>query len=436
MTEVIGIISQLVIFLLVFSFPFQPKKLNHLLSLKKNTLNYIDAHALNIIFFIYLAIIFSFANLDLKTLFKFHIIISFIFFVVNFKEIRSCIKKFDKFIFFIFLLIVSSIFFYISQNLKLEWDGHHWIEKAVVFFNGSNIEEISKVKVHPHYPHVGSYIWAYFWKNSLLELEYLGRFFQSYFYVVSIFLLLNLLKRLSDNLKVLFLLFIILITFEPYLFAGYQEYLIFSSLIIALRFINLINFNNHLNYKIIIFILLIFYTLCWFKDEGLIYYLIFSSTLIFFLNSPTKNKILFVILLIFLWVVQYLLQKYLIGIYDFPQKISLAEIYNDLINIKIFITKIYKITLHILISFIKYPLWLLSIFSIIGLIFLKVKLDKTLQYYLSCLFFNIGFIYAIFFTFKNLDFFLKVSLDRLLFQTSGFYLIFLILILNKIKKIR
>ena len=133
MTEVIGIISQLVIFLLIFSFPFQPKKLNHLLSLKKNTLNYIDTHALNIIFFIYLAIIFSFANLDLKTLFKFHIIISFIFFIVNFKEIRSCIKKFDKFIFFIFLLIVSSIFFYMSQNLKLEWDGHHWIEKALVF---------------------------------------------------------------------------------------------------------------------------------------------------------------------------------------------------------------------------------------------------------------------------------------------------------------
>ena len=70
MTEVIGIISQLLIFLLIFSFPFQPKKLNHLLSLKKNTLNYIDAHALNIIFFIYLATIFSFANLDLKTLLK------------------------------------------------------------------------------------------------------------------------------------------------------------------------------------------------------------------------------------------------------------------------------------------------------------------------------------------------------------------------------
>ena len=436
MIEVIGIISQLVIFLLVFSFPFQPKKLNHLLNLKKNTLNYIDAHALNIIFFIYLATIFSFANLDLKTLFKFHIIISFIFFIVNFREIKSCINKSETFIFFIFLLIVSSIFFYISQNLKLEWDGHHWIEKALVFFNGSNIEEISKVKIHPHYPHVGSYIWAYFWKNSLLELEYLGRFFQPYFYVVSIFLLLNLLKKQSDSLKILFLLFIVLITFEPYLFAGYQEYLIFSSLIIALRFINLINFNNHPNYKTIFFILLIFYTLCWFKDEGLIYYLIFSITLIFFLNCPTQNKILFVILLIFLWVVQYLLQKYLIGIYDFPQKISLSEIYNDITNIKIFITKIYKITLHILISFIKYPLWLLSIFSIIGLTFLKVKLDKTIQYYLSCLLLNMGFIVSIFFTFESLDFMLRVSLDRLLFQTSGFYLIFLILILNKMNKIK
>jgi len=433
MIELLAIILQLVIFLVVFSFPFQPKSLNRFLNLKNNTLTYLDAHALNIVFFVYLAIIFSFINLDLKVLFKSHIILSIIFFIVNFKELKSNISKPGILNFFIFLLIIISIFFSISLNLKLNWDGHHWIEKALVFFNGLNIQEISNVKTHPHYPHVGSYIWAYFWKNSLLELEYLGRFFQPYFYIISIFLFLNLLKNQSNNFRLLFIFFIILITFEPYLLAGYQEYLIFSSLIVAARFINLINFKDYTNYKIIFLIFLIFYTLCWFKDEGTVYYIIFSSFLIIFLNESIQKKLLFISSIVLLLVLQYLLQKYLIGIYDFPQKITFTEVYNDVVNIKIFITKIYKITLHILISFIKYPLWLLSIFSLIGLMLMKINLNKTSQYYVCCLILNICFIFVIFFTFRSFDFMLKVSLDRLLFQTSGFYAVFLFMFLNKIR---
>ena len=434
MTEIIGIILQLFIFLVIFSFPFQPKNLNQLLNLKKNTLNHIDAHAINIIFFIYLSIFFSFTNLDIKLLFKFHIIIASIFFIFNYNEIKFDINSSGKFNFYIFLLTVLSIFFYISQNLKLEWDGHHWIEKSLIFFNGSNIRELINVNTHSHYPHGGSYIWAYFWKNSFLEFEYVGRLFQPYFYVLSIFLLSNLLEKQSNNLKIFFILFIILISFEPYLFAGYQEYLIFSSLILATRYVALIKFKINENYKIIFLIFLIFYILCWFKDEGLVYFLIFSSILIFFLNYSLKRKILFMIFLICLWSSQYLSQKYLIGIYDFPQKISLVEIYNDIINIKILFVKIYKIIFHILISFIKYPMWLLTVISIIGLLFVKTKISKILQYHMCCLLLNLSFIVFIFLTFRSFDFMLKVSLDRLLFQTSGFYMIFFIIFLNKINK--
>ena len=435
MIEILGIFLQLLVFVLIFSFPFKVNQINSFFGLEKNYLNYFDVHAINIIFFIYLAIILSFTGLDLKTIFKFHLIISIIFFIFNFKEIKSSIYRIEKFNYLFFLLLIISIFFYISQNLKLEWDGHHWIEKALVFFNGLKIQEISNVKVHPHYPHIGSYIWAYFWKNSLLELEYLGRFFQPYLYVLSIFVVSNLIKNTNNNLKIVSILFLVLITFEPYLFAGYQEYLIFSSLIIASRYIQLLKFKKIENFKIIFLVFLIFYTLPWYKDEGIVYYFIFGAILIFFLNYNLKNKIIFFLILILLWYLQFLSQKYIIGIYDFPQKTSLEDLYNDIINIKLFLTKISKIFLHIFISFIKYPLWLVLTISFFGLLINKANLDKNMKYFIFCFLFNILFIIAVFFTFKSFDFMLKVSLDRLLFQTSGFYSVFIVIFLNKIKKI-
>jgi len=336
----------------------------------------------------------------------------------------------------VFCLLIISIFFSISLNLKLEWDGHHWIEKAVVFFNELGFEELKNVKVHAIYPHTGSYIWAYFWKNSLLELEYVGRYFQVYFYVLSIFLCINLLKTKNDALKILLVLFLILITYEPYLLAGYQEYLIFSSLLVASRFIVLLNFTNQNNYKLIFLIMFTLYTLCWFKDEGIVYYLIFSIPLFLFLNLSIQKKILLFIFLLSLLILQYCLQKYLIGIYDFPQGTSIDKVIKDIMNIEILLTKTYKIILHALIAFIKYPLWLIVFLSYLFFILMSKKKNKIFLYYNYCLILNMGFIFAIFFTFNTFDLMLKVSLDRLLFQTSGFYIIFVFMSLNEMKIIK
>ncbi len=436
MIEIIGILLQLIIFLIIFSFPFTPELLNNSLGLRKNTLNYIDAHAVNIIFFILLATFFSFTNLDLKTLFKFHIIIGLIFFIINFKKLKSYINRSKLLHIFVFCLLIISIFFYISLNLKLEWDGHHWIEKALVFFNELGFEELKNVRVHAIYPHTGSYIWAYFWKNSLIELEYVGRYFQVYFYVLSTFLCVNLLKTKNDVLKILLVLFLILITYEPYLLAGYQEYLIFSSLLVASRFITLLNFDSKNDFKLILLIILTLYTLCWFKDEGIIYYVIFSFILIVFLNFSIQKKLLLFIFLMSLLILQYCLQRYLIGIYAFPQVTPIYDVLKDLMNVEILLTKTYKIILHALISFIKYPLWLILFISYLFYISISQKKNKLFLYYTCCLIINMVFIFSIFFTFKSFDFMLRVSLDRLLFQTSSFYIIFLFTLLNEMKRIK
>ena len=433
MTEVFSIFAQYLIFLIIFSFPFTPKILNKTLKIERFNFNYIDAHSINLVFFLYFCLFFSFLNVDLKILFKIYLLMSCIFILFNFKKLSFNFNKVDVLYFFVFSLIIISIFLSIAQNLKLEWDGHHWIEKVLIFFKDGLIQNLKDVIIHPHYPHLGSYIWALFWKNSLLELEYFGRYFYVYFYIVSVFLILNLLNLKNKIIKLIIVLFFVLITYEPYLLAGYQEYLIFSSLIFASRYILIINFKAPANLKLIFLILSILYTICWFKDEGVVYFIIFSITLILFLKNSNFSKIFFVFTIIGLLIFQYILQKYLIGIYDFPQKISIFEVLNDVSNLKILFTKLTKIFMHCIIAFIKYPLWLIILISVFIQFFFIKKIDNYSNYFLICLFFNLTFIITIFFTFKSFDFMLRVSLDRLLFQTSGFYITLILLTLKNIK---
>ena len=434
MIEVFSIFAQFLIFLIIFSFPFTPKILNNTFKVKQFDFNLIDAHSINIIFFIYFCLFFSFLNVNLAILFKIYFLLSLIFIVFNIKKFDF--KNFDILPFFVFSLLIVSIFFSIAQNLKLEWDGHHWIEKVLVFFKNNEIKDLKNVLIHNHYPHLGSYIWAFFWKNSFLELEYFGRFFYVYFYIVAIFLIFNSLKLDNIIIKLFAILFFILITYEPYLLAGYQEYLIFSSLIFASRYISMIDFKTPVNLRFIFLILLILYTICWFKDEGIVYFLIFNLILIRFLNISNFSKINLIFCLIGLLILQYVLQKYLIGIYDFPQQTSVMDVLKDVTNIKILFIKLSQIFMHCVIAFIKYPLWLIIIISIFVQLFFINKIETCSKYFLGCLLFNIAFIFSIFFTFNSFDFMLKVSLDRLLFQTSGFYIPLILLSLRDIKVLK
>ncbi len=436
MIEIISIFIQLITFLIIFSFPFNPVLLNKYFKLKKQNFKIIDSHALNIIFFIYVCLIFSFLNINLENFLRVYLVISLINLIFNYKKFYSNFKDSNKILFFIFLIILISVFFYIAQNLKLEWDGaNHWLEKVLIFYNGNPIEDLKNVQIHPYYPHLGSYLWALFWKNSFLQLEYFGRFFYVYFYIVSIFLILEAFNVKNVFKKILIILFFVALTFEPYLFAGYQEYLIFSTLIIASKYISIIDFKSLKNVKLFFLILIILYLICWFKDEGTFYFIIFSFFLILFSKISPSSRLLLYSSVILLLITQYILQKHIIGIYDFPQyqKTTIDFIISDIYNYKILISKLSKIIFHILISFIKYPLWIVVFTSIFIGFIIKNRISLNEKYYYTCLIFNLIFIITIFFTFRAFDFTLKTSIDRLLFQTSGFYLILISTTINKLK---
>ena len=433
MIEIFGIFIQFLIFLIIFSFPFTPNNLGNYFGFKKS-LNFIDSHSINIIFFCYLCLLLSFLNIDLKIFFRSYFLVSIIFFIYNFKKFKFNDLSKNSLLIFAFFLVIISIFFSISQNLKFEWDGHFWFEKTLIFFNGDGIENLKDTKANPGYPHLGPYIWAFFWKNSIIELEYFGRFFYIYFYVTSIFLILNSIKNNNQYIKIFLILFFLLITYELYYFGGYQEYLIFSTLVIASRYINLINLSKIHNLRLIFLVLLLLYINIWFKNEGLVYFLIFSSFLIFFLRISLIKKILFYSFIFLLLIVQYLIKEYFIGLYQYFHSGGFSSyfIYN-FTSLEILFTKIIKIFYHIVIGFVKHPLWLIIIISVGIQKFFFKDISRENKYFFSCILINLFFIIFVFISQENFDFMLKVTLDRLLFQTSGFYLILFLIVFNKIK---
>ena len=86
MIEIFSILCQLIIFITIFSFPFTPKILNNSIGSKK-TFNIIDAHTINIIFFLYLSLLLSFTGINLIFFFKIYFVLAVVFILFNFKKL-------------------------------------------------------------------------------------------------------------------------------------------------------------------------------------------------------------------------------------------------------------------------------------------------------------------------------------------------------------
>ena len=433
MIELIAIFLHLIIFLIICSFPLNPKILNKLIKSKGNVLNYVDCHALNIFIFINTLLVASFLKIHLNYLFSVLMIISIIFIIIRREEFILLINKKNLIKFIFFLIITISIFISIAHSARLEWDGLHWITKALVFYNNEPIQNI-RFSGMPTYPHLGGYIWAFFWKNSFLQLEYFGRLFYAYFYIISIFTIFNILNYKYKILIFILIFSFVLITYDPYLLSGYQEYLMFSTFLIASRFIIITNFTKNIDYKKIYLILFILSALMWFKTEGVFYFLIFGCLLVYFQNGSLKIKIFTLSLILIIICSQIYLQKEVIGSFGFAIEPFSQGFLDQILDFKFITFKTLEITKHMIIAFIKYPLWIIIFFTII--FFGVTNYDKNYHFafFLYALILNILFIYSVYLHDTNPDpIVLAVTLDRVMFQTSGFYIVMTIVILNKIK---
>lgn len=432
MIELINIFGSFLLFLLFFSAPLPILKTNkNSVDDNQNYKLYFKL-SLNILIHFNLILIFSFFNLELKYYFYSALLLSI------FLNIKILFHKHSRIVinytFILFCFITISLFLKISVDLKLEWDGlNHWLPKALLFYNGESISNIKNLGF-TEYPHLGTYIWAMFWKNSFLQYEYFGRLIYIFFYTSSLFCVFESFFEKNLFVKGIFIFFITILTYDIFLFSGYQEYLLFSSLVVLSKYFYSIysensKANNNLyNYLIPI---LIFQPIMWFKDEGIFYYLIILICFIFF-SKINKAKYFLVFATIFFPILQFLLQKYILGIYGFQAEIMHENILENF-KFEILIKKIFMITYYIFISMLKYKLWIVNLISLFSIMFFFKKEIKKIKPWIYILFLNYILIFLIYIhTPYNLEFLLKVTLDRVMFQTSGFYIIFTLILSAKI----
>jgi hypothetical protein len=427
MIELIQIIYTIFFLFIFFLFPLNKHFLIYLTN--KRNFNNTDAISINFIFHLFFFFLISFFKINFYlyayTIFILSIIINFILVKENFNYKKIGLLD------IVSIITLFGITIQIALTTKLEWDGlAHWFYKAQVFYQNGSILDIKETPM-PFYPHLGSFIWAFFWKISYLEYEYLGRLYYIFFYVISI---LCLAKQIKDSLySIIFFITVTTLTLDFYLFAGYQEYLIFSILVIFCRFFFFTKDQDEKtnNLKIILFNFICF-ALFWIKQEGQFYSLFLSCLIIFKKEFSKRNKLIFASLFIFSAISWYFIETYIKGEIAYQATLNKDNYLSKYKNINLIIETFFFITVHIIKVMIRYPIWILIILSIFFYIKKKI-ISEDIKLIIIFFLLNYGLIYAIYFWIPyEYIFSLQTSLYRLMLQTTGFYIVVLVIFFKNI----
>ena len=429
MIEVISIYLQLLTFFVIFQFPINKSILNNHSELK---FNFFEIITLNIIIHLFFYLVVSFLSISLKVFFIIEVLLGLSFIIFNMITLHKNNKfVMDNNFFLIVIFIIFNIILFtqIAGHMRLEWDGlSHWIYKAQIYFQGGTFADLKYVDFS-YYPQLGSFLWGYFWKNSFLELEYFGRLIFPFLYLVGIFLSVSSLNN-SKNLLIKIVIIVILITLslDFYLFGGYQDYLLFFEILVFSKFFDLYKKNKSNLLFVILFLDTVL--ILWTKQEGFFYNIILTIVFVVFCDQKNKIKALFSILVFLSIFLQIELKNNIIGNFQFNEPI----IHNGLLRylqISEIISTFLLISKNIIVSFFRYPIWILTLFIVsYSQLFNQVKIETYTKFYLLVYFI---FVYAIYFqTTMDLAYVLPITIDRILLQGSGFIIYPMVILLNNI----
>ena len=425
MIEILFIFLQLFLLIVFFSGPFYFLASNNLSGFK---LNIFDYFGISILVNTTFLLICSFFNL--KILYIFYTIIFFNLFLLlkNNKLLLNKLKIFrDLKITVFFIICLISISFYLAYDPTLSWDGiEHWFWKALNYNQSGSYENLKNMPL-AYSPHLGSYMWGFFWSINPIDFEYLGRFFYILIFLVPFFSASYKLGDVKNEYKIITILILIIFALDRFLLGGYQEFFLFYLFyMFSLICYTKQNKNNRL---LTVLIFISSSLMIWVKQEGLFYLIILS--LVYILSSRSKiiNKLIFIscsFLVIFLMIE---IRKHFHGNFSLNEEFLHSGLLRYL-NISILMKSIFYISVEIIKGFIKYPLWIL----IISFLLLDIFKDKKLmdiKYIFFILF--ISFIFAIYLqTDMDMRQLMPLTLDRILFHGSGFYLIY---VFKKIKEL-
>ena len=379
---------------------------------------------------------FSLTILNLFFIFIYFGIFIFIYFIKNFK--LNLMKNFIQSI-FVFLIIFLIISTNVAGELNLGWDAKYFYYiKALFFIENQNFGDLNKFADNHFHPHLGSYLWAFFWNLMPLKLEYFGRLFFVFLFCFSIFYICknNLKDKFFEN--AIFIL-LILITYTYNRFSGLQEILIFSFLVMISKYFYLLKKSNDIYYAF--FIILSCNLIIWLKSEGIAYSLILILLLNFSTQISKKIKLHLNLFYISIVVFKLIIYQY----FDFSwgqmtinqTDFSYGDVYHPW-----HLGYIFKLNLALILHKLKFivPFFfyysVINVYFVVGLIILlasnfQKKIDsyiKIVNYYFI---FNIVLILCIYlFADREIENLVRTTMERIIFTSSGFYVF---LIVNFIK---
>ena len=335
----------------------------------------------------------------------------------------------------LFILLFFSIVISISiaSNLKLEWDGAAlWIYRTINFFSENNFKNLSEIPGVITYPHLGTYVWSFFWKNSIIDAEYTGRIFYVFCYCLSIVLIFSK-EKIKTITKILLISASIIFSLDYYLFSGYQEYLVFSILIFVFYFY--FKYFEVKEKKFLVPIAFFINAIIWTKNEAS-FFIFFFFLFVFIHHWILRDKIKKEIIMLGTFYIIVLFIKYSIFYTNFNEinmgwhRYEINEL-NTIFSINYFLERIPSIILAIIVAIIKCKIYLIFFLTI--LFFVNKENLKIFLPFIFFLLLNLTMIFFIYFLTNDPNWlnYSAVTVDRLLIQTSGIYLFPIYFFLNK-----
>ena len=432
MIEIFAIFLTLLSLTLFFNFPLNYFLLNNI---SKIRFTHNESFLINIVLNANILLLLSFFQINLNQVFFVFIFGSIFFFIKFFKEYLELINR-NIFTILSFIIIFYSISIVLLKKAFLEWDGlAHWFFKSSVYFQGGTYEDLVGLPFD-YYPHLGTYIWAFFWKNSLLQIEYYGRLFYVFIFIIAIFTLRHkLTKKFSEFNKDVIIFILILLSSNIFLFGGYQEYFLFFIFFTFSHFFLKFFYVKKVDFYFFpeIFLILTSFCIMWIKQEGFFYYIILNFIFLIHSQISYKKKLIYLFIVTTLIILFYTIKNHYFGDLRFNESFINEETYKNL-EIQYLFEKILIITKYFLISFFKYPIWIVILISFFILSNKYSLFDKT-KFVFMYMMLTFSFIFAIFLnTPDDIAWLTPLTLNRIVFATSGFLIFLIIDLLNKNEK--
>ena len=398
---------------------FNSKKIFH------TNYNILDLASFNLITNCTVLLFFSILPITLKdyNLFFYIVLVTIFFYsyVLKFKNINNFKDYYLQLILFFLVFFIVSID--VASKLYLGWDAKYFYYiKALFFVEGQNFYDLNKFE-NIYHPHLGSFLWAFYWELLPSKLEYIGRLFYVFITCFSIFYVCH--KDLKYSLISNIIFISLMLLFYKYeRFSGLQEILIFSFLVITSKFYaKILNINNK---YFIIFSILLCNLILWSKAEGIIYAIIMIMLLNFNNKIFFKEKIYINLSFLFIFFLKYL-------IYEISNNVMLEKTGHPY-SINYFLDLNYQFIIYKLKFIIPYLAYYIlnNIFFISGiLILLILNFQKKKDSYIKIINFyfilNIMFIISAYlFRDMEIEYSIRTTMERIIFTSSGFY-VFLII---------